>query len=237
MAVPLQGDARPTHRVATVRRPPEARLRLMTAAEELMATRGLDVPNRVIVAAAGQRNQSAIIYHFRSRAGLIDAIRERHETPIAQHRRHLIARLPGLAARTTRHLVEAHIQPVTAEMLRCTPSHWARFSEMLLLDQPLRLAGDAGLPGPAQRDEPGGLARSGVHNLMVARLAHLPEREAADRVALAIRFLISGLARWERDSQADSDLAGPLAPFALILTDLAVAMLEAPSSVPRCGRC
>jgi AcrR family transcriptional regulator len=237
MAVPLQGDARPSHRVAAARRPGEARLRLMAAAEELVATRGLDVPNRVIVAAAGQRNQSAIIYHFRSRAGLIDAIRERHETPIAQHRRHLIVRLPGLTVRTTRHLVEAYIQPVTAEMLRCTPSHWARFSEMLLLDQPLRFTSDTGLPVPAQRDEPGGLARSGLQNLMVARLTHLPEREAADRVALAIRFLISGLARWERDSQADSDLAGPLAPFALILTDLAVAMLEAPSSVPRGGHC
>ncbi len=186
-----------------------------------MATRGLDVPNRVIVAAAGQRNQSAVIYHFQSRAGLIDAIRERHETPIAQHRHHLIARLPGVAARTTRHLVEAYIQPVTAEMLRCTPSHWARFSEMLLLDQPL---------------QPNGPARPGLHNLMAARLTHLSEREAANRVALAIRFLVSSLARWERDSQSDSGLVGPLAPFALTLTDLAVAMLEAPSSAPPAGR-
>lgn len=232
MAVALPGDARPSHGVAAARGPGEARLRLMVAAEALMATRGLDVPNRVIVAAAGQRNQSAIIYHFGSRAGLIDAIRERHETPIAQHRRYLIARLPGLAARTTRHLVEAHIQPVTAEMLRCTPSHWARFSEMLLLDQPLRISCGGRLPGPAQPDEPGRPARPGLVDLMVARLTHLPEPEAANRVALAIRFLISGLARWERDSQADGDLVGPLAPFALILTDLAVAMLGAPSSVP-----
>ena len=208
----------------------------MAAAEELMATRGLDVPNRVIVAAAGQRNQSAVIYHFQSRAGLIDAIRERHETPIVQHRHHLIARLPGVAARTTRHLVEAYIQPVTAEMLRCTPSHWARFSEMLLLDQPLRLASDAGLTAPARPGEPGRLARSGLHDLMVARLTHLTEREAANRVALAIRFLVSSLARWERDSQADSGLVGPLAPFALTLTDLAVAMLEAPSSASPAGR-
>ncbi|MGH3398762.1 MAG: hypothetical protein ACRDPO_29155 [Streptosporangiaceae bacterium] len=148
----------------------------MVAAEALMATRGLDVPNRVIAAAAGQRNQSAIIYHFGSRPGLIDAIRERHETPIAQHRRYLIARLPGLAARTTRHLVEAHIQPVTAEMLRCPPSHWARSSEMVLLDQPLRMASDGRLPVPAQPDEPGRPARPGLHDLMAARLTHLPER-------------------------------------------------------------
>jgi len=41
-------------------RPPEGRLRLLAAAEQLFATRGLAVPNREIVAAAGQHNQSAV---------------------------------------------------------------------------------------------------------------------------------------------------------------------------------
>jgi hypothetical protein len=67
--------------------------------------------------------------------------------------------------------------------------------------------------------------------LMVAHLSHLPEEEAAGRVALAVRFLNSGLARWERDSEAGASVA-PLAPFTLTLTDLAVAMLDTPSSVP-----
>jgi hypothetical protein len=58
------------------------------------------------------------------------------------------------------------------------------------------------------------------------------ELEAPDRVALTVRFLNSGLARWERDSQVGVDGIAPLAPFTLILTDLAVAMLDAPSSVP-----
>ena len=197
-----------------------------------MATRGLDVPNRVIIAAAGQRNQSAIIYHFRSRAGLIDAIRERHETPIAQHRHHLIARLPGVAARTTRHLVEAYIQPVTAEMLRCTPSHWARFSEMLLLDQPLWSTCDVGPRAHARSQQPADTVPSELLELMVAHLSTLPDLEAADRVALTIRFLNSGLARWEGESQAGIDSVAPLASFTLILADLAVAMLDTPSSVP-----
>ena len=118
-------------------RPAEGRLRLLAAAEQLFATRGLEVPNREIVATAGQHNQSAITYHFASRAGLIDAVCEQHETPIAQHRQHLIARLPGPEDRTTRQLVEAHIQPLAAEMLRCAPSYWARLTEMLLVDEPL----------------------------------------------------------------------------------------------------
>jgi AcrR family transcriptional regulator len=204
---------------------------LLAAAEELFATRGLEVPNREIVAAAGQHNRSAITYHFASRAGLIEAVCERHETTIALHRRHLLARLPGPGERTTRQLVEAHVQPLAAEMLRCSPSHWARLSEMLLADQPLwpgRAAGPPGHPWPQQRQD---AELSDLLELMVAHLSQLPEPEAGGRVTLTVRFLNSGLAGWERDSAAGVDVAAPLAPFTLILTDLAVAMLDAPSSV------
>jgi AcrR family transcriptional regulator len=205
----------------------EGRLRLLAAAERLFATRGLGVPNREIVAAAGQHNQSAITYHFASRAGLTDAIRERHETAIAQHRRHLIARLPGRAERTTRQLVDAHVQPLVAEMLRRTPSYWARLSELLLADQPLRFGGDV---EHSARPHCADIAAAELFDLTVAHLGHLPEPEAAGRVALTVRFVHSGLARWERDSEAGSDAVAPLASFALTLTDLAVAMLDARSS-------
>ena len=199
-------------------RPAEGRLRLLAAAERLFATRGLEVPNREIVATAEQHNQSAITYHFASRAGLIDAVCERHETPIAQHRQQLIARLPGPEDRTTRQLVEVHIRPLAAEMLRCAPSYWARLTEMLLVDEPLWFGH-------------GSESQTELLELMVAHLGHLPESEAADRVALTARFLNSGLARWEHDSEVGVDDVAPLASFTLLLTDLAVAMLDAPASV------
>jgi AcrR family transcriptional regulator len=208
---PLPGT--PASRGADPGRPAEGRLRLLAAAEQLFATRGLGVPNRDIVAAASQNNRSAITYHFGSRGGLVDAVCERHEIPIAQHRQHLIARLPGPEDRTTRQLVEAHIQPLAAEMTRCAPSYWARLSEMLV----------------DQRADP---VLSELLELMVAHLSHLPGPEAADRVALTVRFLNSGLARWERDGQAGPDGVASLAPVTLTLTDLGVAMLDAPSSVP-----
>jgi len=213
-------------------RPAEGRLRLLAAAEQLIATRGLGVPNREIIAAAGQHNQSAITYHFGSRAALIDAVCERHETPIAQHRKHLITRLPGPGDLTTRQLVEAHVQPLAAEMLHCVPSYWARLSDMLLAEEPLWFG-----PGrePSARPQPqrrGDVVLSELLELMVAHLSHLPEPEAVGRAALTVRFASSGLARWERDSEAGVDGVAPLASFTLILTDLAVAMLDAPSSVP-----
>jgi AcrR family transcriptional regulator len=212
-------------------RPAEGRLRLLAAAEELFATRGLEVPNREIVAAAGQHNRSAITYHFASRAGLIDAVCERHETPVAQHRQHLVARLPGPGERTTRQLVEAHVRPLAAEMLRCSPSYWARLSE-LLADQSLRFSRGTEPAGQVPRRHPDP-APTELLDVMVAHLSHLPKPEAVGRVALTVRFLNSGRARWERDSQVGADGVDglvPLAPFTLILTDLAVAMLDAPSS-------
>ncbi len=131
-------------------------------------------------------------------------------------------------------MVEAHVQPLAAETLRCSPSYWARFGEMLLVDQPLRLR--RGIEPSARLRPPqragDGTVRNCYSRLMVAHLSHPPELEAADRVALTVRFLNSGLARWERDSQAGGDGVSPLAPFTLILTDLGVAMIDAPSSVP-----
>ena len=212
-------------------RPADGRLRLLAAAESQFAARGLAVPNREIVLAAGLHNQSAVTYHFGSRAGLIDAVCEQHETRIDQHRRHLISRLPGPADRTTRQLVDAHIQPLVAEMLRCAPSHWARLSEKLLLDQPLRVTRGIEPSSHARLQQSADVVLAELLELTVAQLSHLPEPEAVGRVALTVRFLISGLASWERDGQADIDSVAPLASFTLILTDLAVAMLEAPSSV------
>jgi AcrR family transcriptional regulator len=212
-------------------RPADGRLRLLAAAEQLFATRGLEVPNREIVMASGLHNQSAVTYHFGSREGLIGAVRERHETPIARHRSELISRLPGPGYRTTRQLVDAHIQPLAAEMLRCAPSHWARLSEMLLLDEPLWFTRAVELSAHARLQPPADLVLSELLELTVAHLSHLPELEAVGRVALTVRFLNSGLARWERDSQAGIDGVAPLASFTLVLTDLAVAMLDAPSSV------
>jgi AcrR family transcriptional regulator len=227
---PLTGT--PASRGAGPGRPAAGRLRLLAAAEQLFATRGLGVPNREIVAAAGQNNRSAVTYHFGSRAGLVDAVCERHEIPIAQHRQHLIARLPGPGDRTTRQLVEAHIQPLAAEMTRWAPSYWARLSEMLLVDQPLPSGREPGPPGQLGPQQRADLVLGELLGLMVAHLSHLPGPEAADRVALTVRFLNSGLARWERDGQAGADGVASLAPFTLTLTDLGVAMLDAPSSVP-----
>ena len=61
--------------------PPPPR-RLLREAERLFARRGLyQVTVREITEAAGQRNVSALNYHFGSREGVLDAILDRHGDP------------------------------------------------------------------------------------------------------------------------------------------------------------
>ncbi len=59
------------------------RLALLRAAERLFAERGVDsVSLREIAVAAGQRNHSAAVYHFKDKRGLVNAVLERHSDPI-----------------------------------------------------------------------------------------------------------------------------------------------------------
>jgi len=59
----------------------ETRARLLRAGERLFAERGIhQVRLREINALAGQRNSSALHYHFGSRDGLVEAILSEHQT-------------------------------------------------------------------------------------------------------------------------------------------------------------
>ncbi|HEY8523901.1 MAG TPA: TetR family transcriptional regulator [Acidimicrobiales bacterium] len=69
------------------------RERLLDAAQHLFARRGVDaVPIREINERAGQRNASALHYHFGSRQGLLVAIVERHQPAIDGERAARLAR-------------------------------------------------------------------------------------------------------------------------------------------------
>ena len=63
---------------------------LVATAEQLFAERGLEgVSLREINAAAGQRNSSALQYHFGDRGGLIRAVLAKHQ-PEVESRRHAL---------------------------------------------------------------------------------------------------------------------------------------------------
>lgn len=72
-----------------------ARADILDAAERLIAERGVQVPLRDIAVAAGQRNNSAVNYHFRNRQDLIDAIVRRRLEPMERERAAMVDALDG----------------------------------------------------------------------------------------------------------------------------------------------
>jgi AcrR family transcriptional regulator len=71
--------------------PDSTREQLLNAAEMLYLERGLDeVSLRAIVREAGQKNQSALQYHFGGRHGLVAAILHRREAQIESRRQLLV---------------------------------------------------------------------------------------------------------------------------------------------------
>lgn len=72
----------------------ETRSRLLDAAEELFARRGVyAVATSEIIAAAGQRNASAVTYHFGSRQNLLRQLLVERDSPIDAERGRLLAQL------------------------------------------------------------------------------------------------------------------------------------------------
>lgn len=110
---------------------------IMRTAERLYATHGLaEVSLRQIGQAAGQRNKSAVQYHFSGRDDLIKAILAEHAEAIERHRLALAARRgePGPRDRVG-HIVlpriEHHIE-------LGTPSWYGRFLAQVTVEPALR---------------------------------------------------------------------------------------------------
>ena len=72
-----------------------AKAKMIRAAEALFVEKGLEQASlREIANLAGQKNSNAVQYHFGSKEGLLNAVRQRHTARINQRRRELLARLP-----------------------------------------------------------------------------------------------------------------------------------------------
>lgn len=97
----------------------DAKQALIRAGEELFAREGISGARiNELTERAGQRNQSALHYHFGSREGLLQAIVERHVSVVDGARSGLL-KVVGPKA-TLRQLVAVIVTPLAAEL--ATPS-------------------------------------------------------------------------------------------------------------------
>lgn len=200
---------------------------LILTAERLFAERGLaSVSAREIAAAAGQRNTSAVGYHFGSRDGLIDAIFDYRMARIDQQRRAMLAELDRREAvgppAALADVVETIVTPLAASIGHDNGVSWyARFLQQAVVTggievlAPGRAAVTQGLRDAAARI--GGL------------LAGLPEPIRTERVRRALQMATSELATHERALASGTPTLGT-GVFVADLVDSVVAVLQAPVS-------
>jgi AcrR family transcriptional regulator len=206
-----------------------ARLDLVVAAEELVARRGIHgVSAREVVKAAGQRNNSAIAYHFGSWHGLLDAVWSRRAPRINAERAALVAAARLDQPPSLERLVHAYVHPLTTEVARSTPSYWARFNEQWLATAPLDVLAVPERGRTAADYYPSDESLTVLAELLEEIVSHLnlPRADSRRRVGHAVRFVIGSFAAWER--ARDMGAAPDPAPFEREIMDLVCAMLQVP---------
>lgn len=91
--------------------------RILTAAEQLFATRGIGaVSLREINREAGAKSASAVQYHFADRAGVIKAILEKHRPAIEDRRHALLDHFDAGTTPNVRDLAGALVRPLASKL-------------------------------------------------------------------------------------------------------------------------
>ncbi len=174
-----------------------ARERIIVAAERLIAERGQAVPLRDIAAAAGQRNNSAIQYHFGSRDGLIEAVVEHRLATLEVRRLELLAEQAGSGQPPGIHgLLEALVVPMFELGERHGIWHYARFLEQIHTHPAVTDAANLERAG-----------RTSVRVIMQGldrELTALPPRLRVRRLRALTTMLFALLADRERATEAGS---------------------------------
>jgi AcrR family transcriptional regulator len=201
----------------------ETREKLLRAAAHLIARHGLDVPIREIHAVAGQKNASAIQYHFGSKEDLVQAIIDRH-APTPED---MVAVGVDLEARKhdPRSFVDAIVRRLCGYLGTEESRDYLRFSFHLMQQTSIRAV----------------LARESQHHSMAAVYAEtdlvrsmfpeLPERLVRERAVAGISFIALEVAERARlIDDGESEVLLDEEEFITNLVDMATAVLTAPSS-------
>jgi AcrR family transcriptional regulator len=197
----------------------EAAARMIEAAERLAAEHGLRALTvQAVQEAAGQRNKSAVQYHFGGRQGLVQAIIATRMAPTSERRAAMLLELGPDAS--TRDLVEVLVAPLVEAVFSRTPSYWARFLLQAISDPTTGLVAIEAIDDRALR-----VTQSRLED----RLEHLPPALRRLRVQAVFGYACVVLAAHEVGAMS----AGfSLDELTTELVDACLGLVEAPSTQP-----
>ncbi|MCC3304013.1 TetR/AcrR family transcriptional regulator [Sneathiella sp. HT1-7] len=165
------------------------KLRIVTAAERLFALHGIDgVTLQQILKGAGQRNSSAMHYHFGTRDALIEAILMWRVTKIDTHRNQMIDNLLAEGrGNDIRGIVETAVIPFIRPIEESVqPSYYNRF--LLEVHRSPTVSFDDIIAGKADR----GIKR--MNELLLGQLENIPAELRMTRIATLRSMLIFAVA-------------------------------------------
>lgn len=179
----------------------DTRLRLITAAEKLFGERGIHgVTLKDINAAAGQRNESALHYHFGSKPALVEAILVLRTRDIDLKRMEMVDAL--LASGQERNL-NAILKVMFLPMMELLGSEkgvrFIRFLAQVLNDP------DFDLPDMAIRGSLPGVIKA--NGLLVAALGDITPEIVIQRQRFIVEMGVSSLAIWSRHHDSVNEVA------------------------------
>ena len=198
--------------------PDLTRQRLVTAAEMLFAERGIEaVSLREINAAAGQRNSTALQYHFGGRRGLLAAVLAKHHADVDRLRHAMLDEYERAGTDDLRAIAAALVRPLAGKL--DDPDGGRAFFRIhaQVLNRPDRTFDEAGPGAPGNSiDRWRRMAGPLLPDVAVRRLHHR---------FTAIRVAATELARRAAAAPRTDDLL-----FTSHLIDLVTALLGTPMS-------
>jgi len=163
---------------------------ILTTAERLFAELGVHaVSNRRVSEAAGQGNNTAVGYHFGTKADLVRAIARKHAERIEHNRLRLLAEIGD--STDVRDWVSCLVRPSTEHLAALgSPTWYARFCAQAMTDPALhRIMVEESLGSPSLRQLVDGLWRC---------LPRLPDEVRAERASMARHLILHACAERER---------------------------------------
>ncbi|MET8952854.1 TetR/AcrR family transcriptional regulator [Streptomyces sp. NPDC004393] len=163
---------------------------ILTAAERLFAERGVHaVSNRQVSEAAGQGNNTAVGYHFGTKADLVRAIVRKHAARIEEVRLRLLAENGD--STDVRDWVSCLVRPLPEHLAALgSPTWYARFCAQVMTDPAMHaIMVEESLSSPSLRQVLDGLHRC---------LPDLPPEIRAERSAMARELILHLPAERER---------------------------------------
>ncbi len=197
----------------------DTRKRLITEAERLFAEQGIyQARSQDIIAAAGQRNASALTYHFGSRRGVIDAILQKHGDPLDQERAAVWADFDN---DQTPSLIQALILPLA----RCLATSSGRCYLRILV----QLSAEFGHWDTAPANVPANL--NAILRLLRDQTPAQDRAQRGERVLGMIQLMTASLAERARQIEKGEPLDLTDDMYTANLVDMLVAIICSPARV------